>query len=61
VLLTIKFCLKVKSALFGGRRSTGYFKLVSLDGTIIHNSANSKKLKLIQKVKHTLVQSFRNI
>lgn len=32
-----------------GRRSTGYFDLRRLDGTVIHRSANCKNLKLIQK------------
>lgn len=31
-----------------GRRQTGYFKLVKLDGTVIHNSAKVKDLKLLE-------------
>jgi len=34
-----------------GRRSSGYFDLRKLDGTIIHRSASYKKLTLISKVK----------
>ncbi len=32
-----------------GRRSSGYFKIATLDGYIIHNSINYKKLKLLEK------------
>ena len=34
-----------------GRRSTGYFKLTKLDGTVVHNSAKSSNLKLVEKSK----------
>lgn len=37
-----------KEAFITGRRSTGYFVLKTLDNTIIHKSANAKKLKLIE-------------
>ena len=39
-----------------GRRSTGYFKLTKLDGTVIHNSAKSSNLKLIEKSKKYLTE-----
>lgn len=32
-----------------GRRSSGYFKIATLDGNTIHNSINYKKLKLLEK------------
>lgn len=32
-----------------GRRSSGYFKIATLDGDTIHNSINYKKLKLLEK------------
>lgn len=31
-----------------GRRSSGYFSLKSLDGSVIHNSVSYKKLKLLE-------------
>jgi N6-L-threonylcarbamoyladenine synthase len=37
-----------------GRRSSGYFDLRKLDGTVIHRSANCKDLKLISKEKTLL-------
>jgi N6-L-threonylcarbamoyladenine synthase len=37
-----------------GRRSSGYFDLRKLDGTVIHRSANCKDLKLISKSKTLL-------
>lgn len=37
-----------------GRRSSGYFDLRKLDGTVIHKSANCKDLKFISKVKTLL-------
>lgn len=39
-----------------GRRTTGYFKLVKLDGTIIHNSANVKKITLLESKKQYLTE-----
>ncbi|NLB42850.1 MAG: HNH endonuclease, partial [Clostridiales bacterium] len=38
-----------------GRRSSGYFDLRKLDGTVIHRSANYKKLKLLEKQNTLLV------
>lgn len=40
-----------------GRRSSGYFDLRKLDGTVIHRSANAKKLKLVQPFKTLLWES----
>lgn len=37
-----------------GRRSSGYFDLRKLDGTVVHRSANCKDLKLISKAKTLL-------
>jgi len=34
-----------------GRRSSGYFKIATLDGNAIHNSINYKKLKLLERAK----------
>ena len=39
-----------------GRRSTGYFKLTKLDGTVVHNSAKSSNLKLVEKSKKYLTE-----
>jgi RRXRR protein/HNH endonuclease len=39
-----------------GRRSSGYFDLRRLDGTKVHSSANSKKLKLIQRASSRLIE-----
>lgn len=37
-----------------GRRTSGYFNIRKLDGTVIHKSANFKKIKLIEKSKTLL-------
>jgi N6-L-threonylcarbamoyladenine synthase len=42
-----------------GRRSTGYFKLIKLDGTVIHNSAKSSTLKLLEKKSYYLTEKRR--
>lgn len=39
-----------------GRRSSGYFDLRKLDGTVVHRSAGYKKLKLIQQRKSLLME-----
>ena len=39
-----------------GRRSTGYFLLKKLDGTIVHPSINYKKLKLIETKKNYITE-----
>ena len=38
-----------------GKRSNGYFQLKSFDGTVISQSTNSKKLKLLEPIKGWLV------
>lgn len=38
-----------------GRRATGYFVLKTLDGKTIHNSANSKKLKLLERSSNYII------
>ncbi len=40
-----------------GRRRSGYFSLKKLDGTIIHNSASYKKLKLLLPRKGYLIET----
>lgn len=40
-----------------GRRRTGYFKLKKLDGTIIHNTASYKKLKLLLPRRSYLIET----
>lgn len=45
-----------KECFIFARRSTGYFNLRKLDGTIIHTAANYKKLELIQKRKSLLIE-----
>jgi hypothetical protein len=39
-----------------GRRSSGYFDLRKLDGTIIHRSASYKNLQLLEKQKTLLIE-----
>ena len=39
-----------------GRHATGYFDLRKLDGTIVHRSASSKKLKLLERQKTLLTE-----
>ena len=39
-----------------GRRTSGYFKLITLDGTVIHNSAKAKDLKLLEPRKYYLTE-----
>ena len=39
-----------------GRRSSGYFQLKKLDGTLISASANYKKLSLVETAKHYLTE-----
>ena len=39
-----------------GRRSSGYFALARLDGTVITNSASYKKLTLLQTANHYLIE-----
>ena len=51
-----KVLYKGQECFISGRRLTGYFKLVKLDGTIIHNSAKTKNLKLIESRKYYLTE-----
>ena len=39
-----------------GRRTSGYFMLKTLDGKAIHNSANTKHLKLLERSTNYLVE-----
>ena len=45
-----------KECFIFGRRNSGYFDLRKLDGTVIHRSANCKKLELIQQRKSLLIE-----
>ncbi len=49
----------IESFIFG-RRTSGYFKIATLDGGIVHNSANYKKLKLLEKSKTFLITKKRS-
>ena len=44
-----------------GRRSSGYFDLRKLDGTVIHRSASCKNLELLQTRKGLLIERRRAI
>ena len=39
-----------------GRRTSGYFKLITLDSTVIHNCAKAKDLKLLEPRKYYLTE-----
>ena len=39
-----------------GRRSSGYFDLRKLDGTVVHRSANCKQLMLLEKQSTLLIE-----
>ena len=39
-----------------GRRSSGYFALKKLDGTVVSNSASHKKLRLLEVAKNYLIE-----
>ncbi len=49
----------IESFVFG-RRTSGYFKIATLDGTVLHNSVNYKKLKLLEKSKTLLISKKRS-
>lgn len=38
-----------------GRRTSGYFVVKAIDGKVIHNSASSKKLKLVERASNYLI------
>lgn len=44
-----KVLFEDKECFIFGRRKSGYFDLRTLDGTIVHRSASSKKLRIIDK------------
>ena len=44
-----KVLYKNNECFISGRRTTGYFKLIKLDGTVIHNSAKASDLKLLER------------
>lgn len=52
-----KVLYKNSECFISGRRQTGYFKLIKLDGTIIHNSAKVKDLKLLEVRNSWLTES----
>lgn len=45
-----------KECFIFGRRTSGYFDLRKLDGTVIHRSAGVKNLKLLEKQKTLLIE-----
>ena len=50
-----------KECFITGRRSSGYFKLITLNGTVIHNSAKVKDLKLLESRKSYIIETRQNI
>lgn len=56
-----KVLFNKKICFISGRRSTGYFKLITLDKTVLHNSAKAKDLKLLQTAKSYLTETRKNI
>ena len=52
-------CNNIEFFLFG-RRVSGYFKIATLDGGVVHNSGNYKKLKLLEKSKTFLITKKRS-
>jgi N6-L-threonylcarbamoyladenine synthase len=42
-----------------GRRTSGYFQLKKLDGTLVSPSINCKKLKLLETGKHYITEGRR--
>ena len=54
-----KVTFKGKECFITGRRSTGYFKLVDINGNVIHNSACYKELKYIESKKGGIVGKVR--
>lgn len=51
-----KVLYKNKKCFIGGRRKTGYFKLVTLSGEIVYTSAKVKDLKLLKRRNTVLVE-----
>lgn len=45
-----------KNCFIYGRRSSGYFDIRMLDGTVVHRSASYKNLKLIEASKMLLTE-----
>lgn len=52
-----KVLYKNHECFISGRRSSGYFKLIKLDGTVIHNTAKVSDLKLLETRKPYLTES----
>ena len=52
-----KVLYKNQECFISGRRSSGYFKLIKLDGTVIHNTAKVNDLKLLETRKPYLTES----
>ena len=52
-----KVLYKNQECFISGRRSSGYFKLIKLDGTVIHNSAKVNDLKLLVTRKSYLTEA----
>lgn len=51
-----KIMYKGTECFIKGRRSSGYFALAKLDGTVVTNSASYKKLKFLETAKHYLTE-----
>ena len=52
-----KVLYKNQECFISGRRSSGYFKLIKLDGTVIHNTAKVNYLKLLETRKSYLTEA----
>ena len=52
-----KVLYKNQECFVSGRRSSGYFKLIKLDGTVIHNTAKVNDLKLLETRKSYLTEA----
>ena len=52
-----KVLYKKQECFISGRRSSGYFKLIKLDGTVVHNTAKVNDLKLLETRKPYLTES----
>ena len=55
-----KVLYKGQECFISARRKTGYFKLIKLDGTVIHESAKYKDIKLINHSSSYLIEKREN-
>ena len=56
-----KVLYKGQECFISGRRTSGYFKLIKLDGSIINNSAKYKELILVKHSSSYLIEERSNI